>query len=84
MTSRNGLSFSEADEDGLVYINLFLSGMSSNLANISFEINKTHNVTVLLFNTEAHEIKLMSKYSFSSGSSFKLLKLKNEKLKQTF
>nr|XP_034319110.1 uncharacterized protein LOC105334073 isoform X2 [Crassostrea gigas] len=65
MTSRNGLSFSEADEDGLVYINLFLSGMSSNLANISFEINKTHNVTVFLFNTEDHEIKLVSKYSFS-------------------
>ena len=65
MTSRNGLSFSEADEDGLVYINLFLSGMSSNLANISFKINKTHNVTVFLFNTEDHEIKLVSKYSFS-------------------
>lgn len=58
--------------------------MSTNLANISFEINKKHKLTVLLFNTEAHEIKQVSKYSFSSGSSFKLLKLKNEKLKQTF
>lgn len=59
MTSDDGFSVSEAN-NGLVHINLHLSGKSTNLANISFEINKTHIVTVLLQGTEGHDIKLVS------------------------
>lgn len=50
---------SEAN-NGLVHINLHLSGKSTNPANISFEINKTHNVTVVLQSTNGHDIKLVS------------------------
>lgn len=59
MTSDNGFSVSEAN-NGLVHINLHLSGMSTNLANISFEIIKTHNDTVLLQSTDGPDIKLVS------------------------
>lgn len=64
MTSDNGFSVSEAN-NGLVHINLHLSGKSTNPANISFEINKTHNVTVLLQSTDGPDIKLVSKNSLS-------------------
>lgn len=51
MISAEGFSFSKANND-FVQIYLYLSGGSRNFANISFEIYKTHNVSVVLFGTD--------------------------------